>query len=161
MGLLKIAASVTLVCIAYQDFKARQVYWFFFPLLGIFLGLMHFFNTAVSQIFVYQILINLIMVSLVLTVLYIMVKYVLKKRFLNHSLGLGDILFFYAFALGFPSLTFIILFANSLLFSVLFFFFLKKRLELKTIPLAGIMSLFMLTVFIASVFIKQPSLYSY
>ena len=160
MGIIKIAASLTLLWVSYQDFKTRMVYWFLFPILAFFLGILHYNNTIDIQIFLYQICMNSILVSLVLLLLYVVVKLILKKTFLNHSLGLGDIFFFYAFACGFPTVTFLILFANSILFSLLFYLILKKRLQLETIPLAGIMSIFILSIFILSMFIKQPSIYS-
>ena len=159
MVLLKITAYLSLLFISYDDFRERKVYWFLFPIVGFFLGIIHFNNTIELQIFLYQVLVNFTLVTLVLILLYLIVKLVLKKTFLNHSLGLGDILFFYAFACGFPTITFLILFVNSIVFSLLFYLILRKRLHLNPIPLAGIMSLFVLGVFVLSTFIKQPSLY--
>lgn len=65
---------------------------------------------------------------------------------MGHSIGLGDILFFYAFGTGFQTVTFIVLLACSILFSLFTFLILKNRLKLKTVPLAGFMGLFLMVV---------------
>ena len=161
MGIFKIAASLSLLVIIYQDFKERQVYWFLFPLLGLFLGLLNFSNSLEFHTFIYYITINLVLTTLVLGLLFIVVKVFFKKRFIDYSLGFGDILFFYTFAFGFPTITFIILFANSLLFSLVLFLFFKKVFKLKTVPLAGLMSLFLIIILAVSGFVEQPSLYTY
>lgn len=159
MAVLTFFAFFTLTFISYQDFKERQVYWFLFLLLALFLGWLHFNHSITAQIFLYYTLLNLILVTLIVVLLYSIVRFILNKKFLNYSLGLGDILFFYAFAFGFPTLTFSILFANSLVLSLLIFMLFKKRFRQKTIPLAGIMSLFILSVLSISLFIQQPLLY--
>ena len=100
---------------------------------------------------------NSLLISTIVIILYVYTKLIAKIKFLNHSFGLGDLLFFYAISLGFPTLTFIILFTFSILFSCLVYFLFKKNKS--TVPLAGYMSLFLLSTIIVSVFIDYPILY--
>lgn len=158
---LKIATIPTLFFIIQQDFKERKVYWFLFPLLGILLSTIHFLSIELVEIFAYYIALNFLLISLVIIILYGITVGAFKKPFLNHSFGMGDLLFFYAFALGFSSLTFIILFTNSLLFALLLFWGLKKPLRWKTVPLAGLMGLFLLIILTLSIFIDNPSLHRF
>lgn len=144
--------------ICFQDFKDRAVFWFLFPILGILLGSLHY--VSLSGVFFFDhILINALLISLILLLLYGYARFIAKIKFINHSFGLGDLFFFYAFALGFPSITFIVLFSCAILFSVAVFFILKKNLHLKTVPLAGLMALFLLFVLGYSLFSNTPSLY--
>ncbi len=159
MMLLTIISILCCVFISYQDFKERLVSWVLFPLLGLCMGLLHYLH-AETQVFYLHITMNIILTSSILLVLYAYSKFISKTRFLNTSIGLGDILFFYAFSLGFPSTTFTILFACSVFFSVFLFFTLKHRFELKTVPLAGLMGLFLAFVFGYSFFMEHPQLYT-
>ena len=152
-------AIICLLVICYQDFTARLVYWFLFPLIGIILGTLHYMSVT-NTFFIYSVLANIMLVCSILLMLYLVARYFLKKQFLNHSLGLGDILFFFALAVGFPTITFMILFVYSIFFSLLLFLVLKRNLKFKTVPLAGIMSMFFIMVFSTSLFYDIPILYS-
>jgi len=146
--------------ICYQDLKYRAVYWFLFPILALSLGLLHFLQTT-AYIFMTYSLINILLITIILAVLWGYAHFVAKKKFLNHSFGLGDLLFFYACALGFPSYTFILLFVGAIFFSLISYLFLKRRLTTKTVPLAGLMSIFLFGCFAGSLCITNPSLYTY
>ncbi|SNY99674.1 hypothetical protein SAMN06265377_1485 [Flagellimonas pacifica] len=148
-------------CISVQDFKERKVYWWLFPLVMLLLGYLHFLNSSDSWVFLNHISLNALLVSMIICILYLFTRIVAKKKFLNHSLGLGDILFFYGFALGFPTLTFIILFSNAILFSLFVFLILKKKRQLKTVPLAGFMGSFLILMFFYVLIFKFPLLYAY
>jgi len=80
-------------------------------------------------------------------------------EFLNVSFGLGDLLFFYALAFGFPTVTFLVLFVLSILFSLFVFALLKTKKGTETVPLAGLMGLFLTGVLLVSFFPNAPSLY--
>lgn len=144
--------------IGYQDFKYRAVLWFVFPLLAIALGIVHFLNVETS-FFYWSLPINFIVVSIVVFLLYLFATLIAKKKFMNHSLGLGDILFFFAFAMGYPTMTFIILFVFSLFFALFSYFIFKKNMSFKTVPLAGLMSVFLIAILSMDIFFKVPSLY--
>lgn len=149
-------AFSSLIC--YQDFKERMVHWFLFPLLGIALTLI-FYKQTEHSFFLISLVTNVILITLIIGILYVYSRIIVKKRFINHSVGLGDILFFYALSVGFPPMTFIILFVCSLIFSLLTFLFLKKGMKLKTVPLAGLMSLFLIMVLLSDSFFEIASLY--
>ncbi|MEP3210681.1 MAG: hypothetical protein ABJN95_15875 [Maribacter sp.] len=78
---------------------------------------------------------------------------------MNHSIGLGDVLFFFVMGAGFPTMTFIILFACSLFFSLFTYLLFKSSMRVKTVPLAGLMSLFLSAVLMLDVIYGLPSLY--
>ncbi|MEM7380764.1 MAG: hypothetical protein AAF361_06140 [Bacteroidota bacterium] len=153
--------SIALVCgsIAVQDFKERAVLWVLFPLTAALLGILYY-NTTSTQDFLWNIFTNLILVSVMILILFLYTHFIRGKAFLNHSLGLGDILFFYAFAIGFPTFTFVTLFVCSLLFSLLLFALAKKRFSNPTIPLAGLMGLFLTGLMLSSLIPGLPSLYT-
>jgi hypothetical protein len=147
--------------IAFQDFKERKVFWFLFPLAMVLFGLLHYLQSIAPEIFFYYALINFLLITCIIATLFIHTRFILKKAFLNHSLGLGDILFFYAFGLGFSSVTFIVLLVGAVVFSLLAFLLFKKRLKLDTVPLAGLMGFFLVFVILFSLVSKSPSLYAY
>lgn len=94
-------------------------------------------------------------------ILYLYTKKIAKKKFLNYSFGLGDILFFYAIAIGFPTITFIVIYSFSIIFSLFTFLIFKKSSNFKTVPLAGLMSFFLFFIITYSMLITTPSLYFY
>lgn len=147
--------------IAFQDFQERKVFWFLFPMAMILFGLVHFMTVEEHEIFLNYVSLNLLLVTLIIILLYGYSRFIAKDKFLNHSLGLGDILFFYAFATGFPTFTFIILFANAILFSLLSFLVLKKKFKQQTVPLAGFMGLFLVFMMCFELIFKSLSLYAY
>ena len=147
--------------ICYQDIKERRVYWFFFPWVGSTLCLIYFMRVADSTVFLLNLGVNLLLVTVLLLLSFLYTRLITKKPFLNYSLGLGDIFFFVAMALGFPIVTFLVLLVNGLLFSLLGFLLMKKQLKLPTVPLAGFMSIFLAIVLVYSTFFTTPSLYIY
>lgn len=159
MIVLKVLLMLCLAYIALQDFKERRVFWFLFPLAMVLFGFVHFIKTVNIDVFIYQVGINWLSVSLVILILFLYSRLIARKTFLNHSLGLGDILFFFALGVGFPPFTFTILFASAILFSLLIFIGLKSRLKWQTVPLAGLMSTYIIFVISYSLVFNSPSLY--
>ncbi len=160
--MLLIELSTLSVCgiIAIQDFRERTVTWICFPLLGILLAMAYALHTSFERSFPFM-LANLVLVTGVLLVLLVYTRLIAHKKFLNVSFGLGDLLFFYAFALGFPTMTFLVLFVSSILFSLLIFLLLKSSLKMESVPLAGLMGVFLILIFTSSFFPMVPSLYIY
>ncbi len=146
--------------IFFQDIKERLVSWFLFPLLAIFLGFVFYDTVATPYFFILSVVTNMALVTLIVLILFGYAKFILKKKFIDHSFGMGDLLFFYAMAVGFPSVTFIVLFAGGIFFSLLLFLALKKRRAMATVPLAGYMALYIAIVLAGSFFIQSPSLYT-
>jgi len=144
--------------IVFQDFKERAVFWFLFPILGICHALVWYKHTTTSTFWI-CLLFNVLLVSMVLLLLFIYTQKIRGVLFLNHSLGLGDMLFFYALAVGFPPATFIVVFSFSIFFSWVGYVIFRDRMLGNTIPLAGFMALFLAGVIGYSIFFTHPSLY--
>lgn len=145
---------------AFQDLKDRMVMWIIFPVIGLLLFVLHLINSHWEVGLIY-ILTNILIISGVLLLLYLYTKHILKQKFLNVSFGLGDILFLYALALGFPTITFIIVLVGSIFFSLIAFLLLKRYKEMSTVPLAGLMGLFLIGLVLFSFSSYTPSLYLY
>ncbi len=144
--------------IAYQDLKQRSVTWILFPIMGILMGLIHFAHSSPKLFFVGSVA-NILLVSTIITILFMYTKYIAHKQFLNVSMGLGDLLFFYMFALGFPTFTFVYLFVTSILFSLFMHLMIKSIRRTDTIPLAGFMGLFLIGVTVLGFLPNSPSLF--
>ncbi|WP_299432215.1 hypothetical protein [uncultured Aquimarina sp.] len=132
--------------IAWQDLNNREVYWFLLPSLFIILGFLHY-NNVVPIHFKNAIVINLGLIFSIISILYLYAKIRIKRPFFKEVFGIGDALFFLAFAVAFPTATFIILFVFSLLFSLGIWLIIKNNSKHNTIPLAGYMSLFLILIF--------------
>jgi len=145
---------------AYQDIRDREVIWVLFPLLGTCLALTFGLQVGLS-LYAMTILINLVLTSGVILLLWTVTTFLFKKPFLNVSFGLGDLLLFYMIALGFPTMTFVHLLVGSLLFSLVAFSLMKILLQTKTVPLAGLMGLFLMAMTLLSLVPGSPSLYTY
>jgi len=145
---------------AYQDIRDREVTWVLFPLLGTSLALTYGLQVGIA-IFTMAILVNLILTSIIVLLLWAITKFLFKKPFLNVSFGLGDLLLLYVLALGFPTMTFVYLLVGSLFFSLVAFFTMKLLLQTKTVPLAGLMGLFLMAMTLLALIPGTPSLYAY
>jgi hypothetical protein len=73
---------------------------------------------------------------------------------------MGDLFFFILLAVSLPILSFLILFVFSLIFSLLIFILLKNTFKEKTVPLAGLQSLFLSLVLIANKFLITIDIYA-
>ncbi len=145
---VKIFLSLSLLLIFFQDYRDRQVFIFLFPLFGI-MGTYLFLSNSNLEYYFFSVCINLGIVLIVVLLNYLFAELVLKKNLLKEAMGLGDILFFIAFALCFPTVTFINFFVFSILFTFVIHLALSKLLKKtnKNIPLAGYMSLFLMAVY--------------
>tara|TARA_R110000782_G_scaffold160725_1_gene252819 strand:+ start:1323 stop:1808 length:486 start_codon:yes stop_codon:yes gene_type:complete len=157
--IIKIALILVLGLIAFQDIRDQKVNWILFPITAILLFTIYQNNTTINLSYTYLAM-NILMVTSILGILFIYTKYIRGMEFLNVSFGLGDVLFFYAFALGFPTLTFLILFVCSIVFSLIITLFKTKEYNTTGIPLAGLMSLFLIVIFSFGFISFIPSLYS-
>lgn len=143
--LLSLLIIFVLASIAYQDLKERQVYLILFPLLGVLMGLKHFLNSSLEP-FLYAIGINLLIIAFMMLTIYLYSRLKLNQK-LFKVFGIGDLLMFICISLAFSSLSFIIIFVASLIFSLLLHMVLRS---VKTVPLAGYMSLFLGVVYIGN-----------
>lgn len=155
---LKIVLVLLCALIAFQDFKERMVSWILFPLVGLILGFLYVLQTSFEQFYPF-VFTNMLLVTGIVLVLFLYTRYIARMQFLNVSFGLGDLLFFYAFALGFPTITFLILFVAAIVFSLIVFVITKRKAANDTIPLAGLMGFFLIVVVLLSFLPSTPSLY--
>ncbi|NVK51286.1 MAG: hypothetical protein HWD85_00005 [Flavobacteriaceae bacterium] len=128
-----------------------------FPLILIIGGYVQITNQTVELYLLFTAY-NLSFISILLLILYLYTKIQMKKK-LSKSLGLGDVLFFLFLGVSFPTATFLVLFSGSLVFSLLVFLLLKPILKEKTVPLAGLQSLFLTLVLIVNSFFNFVDLY--
>ncbi|MFC4221155.1 hypothetical protein [Flagellimonas marina] len=158
MLVLELLAMAGCSVIAFQDFRERAVLWICFPIVALLLAGIHMAHVGM-ELFTFFALGNVILVSCVLLTLFLVTRYFFKKRFLDVSFGLGDMLFMYAFALGFPTMTFILLFVGSIFFSLISFTLLRSVKKMETVPLAGLMGVYLIAIFLLDQFPFSPSLY--
>ncbi len=143
---IKIMVLAILIGIAYQDFKERHVFlWVLIAVILLFAGL-HLNKTSFQQ-YLWHSITNLVIIFGIILTLFLYSKFKLKQS-LHRTFGLGDILFFIAIALGFPTISFIVLFSFSLFFSLIVYLLLKSRFNHKTVPLAGLQALFFSLIFL-------------
>jgi hypothetical protein len=160
MWTLKVILIVVFALILWQDFKERLVYWFLYPTIGVLAFYIHyleagFISALVSSIF------NLLLISIVLIVAFLYAKLILKNNFVNGSIGLGDLLLFIFISFSFATVTFIILFVFSLVFSLLLHLYLKEKSPHNSVPLAGYMCLFFACIYLMSFFIEPKYLFAH
>lgn len=148
---------ITLAWIAYQDIKDRQVYLFLLISL-IASGLLSFLNNSTIANFINNIITNLSILLVIVLILWFYSKFRMKLE-LSKALGLGDVLFFIYLAVGFPTITFLVLYSFSLLFSLLLFLILKSKMEEKTVPLAGFQSIFIFVILLVNLATNMLNLY--
>ena len=146
--------------IAFQDVRERMVYWVLFPLVGLFLGLAHW-QRSTPEVFMMFSLANAFFVTMLLFISWLYTKYIKGSTYLNHSFGLGDLLFFYAIAFGFPTMTFMVLFVFALVFSLALHIALGIAKKQNSVPLAGYMSLFFMAMVLLSYVDEPYELYLY
>lgn len=147
---------ISLFFIFLQDFKERKVHVFLLCISISCFGWLHYLQAP--YIFVYNMLFNCFLLTLTITVLYFYTKYILRKKF-NDGIGRGDLLFFMAIAIGFPTYTFLILFVSSLIFSLVVFQIIKKHQKTTLIPLAGLQALFLLALISMNSYFNFSNLY--
>ncbi|MBC9795842.1 hypothetical protein [Sinomicrobium weinanense] len=182
MLFIKLILIATLAAIFYQDYRSRMVSAFLFPLAASLFGTLHFLHTD-RYVFLISCGINMMFIAVILLILYLYTTLKLKKRFINTSFGIGDLWFFVAVGVGFPTVTFAILFVFSVLFALVLHLLFKQKTQSpalpgientytftdekmntnkhlkKSVPLAGYMSLFFALILSVSAFSNFPSLY--
>jgi len=102
---------------------------------------------------------NITFIALVFGVLCLYTKIILQNNIFQ-VFGMGDLLFFILLAVSLPLVSFLMVFIFSLLFSLLIFILVKRKLKDKTVPLAGLQSLFLILVLLANKLIPKIELYT-
>ena len=161
MIVLKIIIIVIFGIVLWQDYKERMVHWFLYPFIGVLGFYIQKSQIDYTTLFMNS-LVNITLVTTILIVLYIYSKLILKKKLINESIGIGDVLLFFSLCFCFSIISFLVLFVFSLVFSLFVHFIIsQKKTGFKTIPLAGYMSLFFGSVYGASLFFNCNFLFAY
>lgn len=141
-----------------QDFKERKVSLILLVLAILLGGAMHV-QQQDSGIFLVAIFVNLLIVFTVFLMVSMYAKIKMKQPIFN-VFGIGDLLFFMLLAVSFPTLSFLVIFVFSLIFSWSIFMLIKQYLKEKTVPLAGLQSLFLLLVLIINMAMNRFDLFT-
>ena len=136
--------TIGLLLLVYQDFNYREVTVGLFIFLGLIGGYLHF-TTQYLNVFLLSLLINFTAILLLVFILLIYCKLIMRIK-LKEAIGVGDILFFMVLGVSFPTVSFLMLFSVSLIFSLLLFIVLKPKMKIKTVPLAGLQALFLVLI---------------
>lgn len=147
-----------LLSIIYQDVKERRVYLWVLIASILINGIVYYQETA-KQLFVLHVTLNIILVSLLSLILWVYTKFKMKVK-LSEALGIGDVIFFLVFAVGFPLKTFLWLFVSSLVFSLILHILTKSIRKDETIPLAGFQALFLFVILFINLAFDIVNLYT-
>lgn len=140
---VSILLALVLICITYQDLKQRSIH-VVLPVLLFVLALLY--NYYAPQLVLNDTLYNIgfILINIAGLFLYYSLKNKTFHNPIDHQIGLGDIAFFFAVTPLFNLKTFVLYFVFSLVVSLLIHIIANSFFEVKTIPLAGYMSLCLL-----------------
>ena len=155
---LEIIFITTLGVLFYQDIKERKVSVWVLVVGGFLGGILHFMQQT-QIVFVSSIVMNITFIALVFGVLCLYAKIILQNNIFQ-VFGMGDLLFFILFEVSLPLVSFLMVFIFSLLFSLLIFILVKRKLKDKTVPLAGLQSLFLILVLLVNKLIPKIELYT-
>ena len=156
---LKVAVIVVLLLIFWQDTKDRLVTWFLYPLAGILAYAINAQNAGPVPALA-NALVSLFLIAFVIAISYFYAVTVAKKKFLNESIGSGDLLFFACLPCTFATVSFIVLFVFGLVSSLALHLCLHRQQADATVPLAGYMALFFAVVYVISFFTEPKYLFS-
>ena len=147
MIILKIILIGVLGLIFYQDLKERQVYWFLFPLFSICSAAL-FYNSTLPELFYVAVGMNVSFILILLLIVFLYSKIKLNSSF-NEAIGLGDVLMFIGLVFSFSTVSFLVIFVCSLVFSLTVHLIIKRYSKLQSVPLAGYISLFFSLIYLS------------
>lgn len=141
--LIVLLLSIITLSIFYQDFKNRSVIWILFPcivIVGIFYCLYYSHSLRILTL-------NSIFNFSFLLLQFVLLKIVFRfKKIINYKIGTGDVFFIVCCCTFFSPIYFLVFYILSLIFSLSSHFVLRlfsKDYNDKTIPLAGLQSIFL------------------
>jgi predicted neutral ceramidase superfamily lipid hydrolase len=152
---------IFLGCIVFQDFKQRQISWFFIPLL--FVGFMYkecySDGGAIKDL---MLNIGFVLIQLVVLTAYMSVKNKKIVNVINSYLGIGDILFFAVLCAAFSPINFLVFYLCSIVLTLIGYLIYNAIIKSsqKEIPLAGAMASGMMMLMIANFFLPKMNLYN-
>ena len=132
-----VALSIPLFSIIYEDFRYRAIHWYWIALMFIFILFFYsvsLFYSGINAVF--------LIIQLSLLTCYFSIKRGKWVNITKSHLGIGDIVYFIPLCLLFSPFNFISFFVASLLISlVASSIYSLFSQNLKTVPLAGCMSI--------------------
>lgn len=143
--LINICTIAILMIVAIEDFRIREIHWILFPILAIFFFIDGILNMAPGD-YLIESFYNLVFLSFqgFFLVLYYRLKGIPLKKYVNSSIGSGDLLYLLILILAFPHINFVVFYISGLLFSLSMWLwiriFLKKKQNM--LPLTGFLALF-------------------
>lgn len=156
---LKFSLISIFTVIFLQDFKERLVYWILYPLTGILAYAIQASKVGIP-VSITNTVINLIFIFILLVVCFLYTSIKMKIKFINGSIGLGDILLFVFLCFTFSTVAFIVLLVFSLVFALLLHTIFKNKSNHTNVPLAGYISLFFASAYLLSMFFPPKYLFS-
>ena len=157
--LLNILFIAVLLYIFYEDISDQKIsLW---ALVLVFTMGVYLHYTAVPQeVFLTQFYRNISGVALLLVFLatYVHLRF---KTGLFKLFGSGDAIFFVVLAVSLSTSAFVLLFVSSLVFSLVITLCFPKKIQPRTIPLAGLQALFFSLVFGVTLVCNCIQLYTY
>lgn len=126
---------------------------------SIILGGYLYYSHTFLELYLFSISVNLIFIGFLSLCLWLYIKFKLKLPFFK-AIGLGDLLFFLALGVSFPTTTFLIIHTTSLLFALLLFLATKSKMKHKTVPLAGFQALFLVLILLLNLVFEIVNLYT-
>jgi hypothetical protein len=162
MLLLKILATGILGLIAWQDLKRKSVLLIVFPI-----GFMMFFTIGLLELVIEEylknILVNLLFVLLLFNLSNLYFSLINRKltNIINNYFGMGDLLFLFILSVVFSPVNFFLFITGSLLLILLVYAIVRLfHYKNKNIPLAGLLSFFLMGIMIAHIFTSKIDLLS-
>ena len=163
MLVLKIAILITLLFIAFQDFKYKAVLWIWFPILFLLIISKEITELGINTSLNYFIFnLSFIIVQLILLTFYFSVKHKKLINIINKILGLGDILFLVALAAYFSPINFILFLISSLTIVLITYGLglIFNKIQNKQIPLAGAIAIIMFLLVLIDCFPNNINYYN-
>lgn len=137
--LISCCLIITLLTIAYQDFKSREVQWFWFPLLLVLALFKIWYLDQFKELFSFLLNVIMVLLQLLLLTLYFSIK---ERKLINIAdsyLGWGDILFLLNLCFLLSPVNFILFYLVSLLVTITSYLIYNTFVNSsKPIPLAGL-----------------------
>lgn len=147
--LISCCLIITLLTIAYQDFKSREVQWFWFPLLLVLALFKIWYLDQFKELFSFLLNVIMVLLQLLLLTLYFSIK---ERKLINIAdsyLGWGDILFLLNLCFLLSPLNFILFYLVSLLVTITSYLIYNAFVNSsKPIPLAGLQAIVFTIVYI-------------
>lgn len=149
--------------IAYQDYKQRQISWYYLPLVFIAFVLKAADSIVMEDLIKYALFnLGFIVVQLSGLTIYMSLKNKKIINIVNTYLGIGDILFFVALCAAFSPVNFILFYVISMILTLIGFLvydLIIKKAQ-KEIPLAGAMATVCIALLIINKIVPQLNFYN-